>query len=264
MKRAGAIPYGLGLTGLALSDWPYVMLPLAALRSRRHSSHPRSAHPDGLPRATVRARDMRFRPTIVVLAAGRGSRYKGPRHKLAEACADAGLSILATTVRHAVESQLPLVVVTTAALAPLLAHQLATRDLLVLSDAEAARGIGHSLAAGVAERSGAPGWLMLPADMPLVRPATLLTVASALEKFPVVHAQHQGRRGYPVGFAAELYSELMLLTGDDGARRLMARYPAHGQEVGDPGVLLDVDTVADLAALRQQQAGMRVPRSDPV
>jgi molybdenum cofactor cytidylyltransferase len=92
----------------------------------------------------------------------------------------------------------------------------------------------------------------------------LLTVASALEKFPVVHAQHQGRRGYPVGFAAELYSELMLLTGDDGARRLMARYPAHGQEVGDPGVLLDVDTVADLAALRQQQAGMRVPRSDPV
>lgn len=198
---------------------------------------------------------MRFRPTIVVLAAGQGSRYKGARHKLAEALApQAGsASILATTVRHAVESQLPLVVVTTASLAPLLTQQLATRDVLVLSNADAARGIGHSLAAGVAERSGAPGWLMLPGDMPLVQPSTLLAVASALEHFPVVHAQHQGRRGFPVGFAAELYSELMLLGGDDGARRLMARYPAYGQEVTDPGVLLDVDTADDLLALRQWQ-----------
>lgn len=201
---------------------------------------------------------MRYRPTIVVLAAGRGSRYKGPRHKLAEPSlalaqgSAAGASILATTVRHAVESQLPLVVVTTAALAPLLAQQLATRDVLVLSDADAARGIGHSLAAGVAERSGAPGWLMLPGDMPLVQPASLLAVASALEQFAVVHAQHKGRRGYPVGFAAELYSELVLLNGDDGARRLMARYPAHGQELGDPGVLFDVDTADDLLALHRQ------------
>ena len=211
---------------------------------------------------------MRFRPTIVVLAAGRGSRYKGPRHKLAESCTDSAgsassadhRSILATTVRHAVESQLPLVVVTTAALAPLLATHLATRDLLILSDADAARGLGYSLAAGVAERSGAPGWLMLPADMPLVQPASLLAVASALEQFTVVHAQHHGRRGYPVGFAAELYSELVTLGGDDGARRLMARYPAHGQEVADAGVLMDVDTVADLQALRHLQASTAVSR----
>jgi len=92
---------------------------------------------------------------------------------------------------------------------------------------------------------------VLPGDMPLVRPGTLLAVAGALEQNPVVYAQHRGRRGHPVGFAAELYSELILLRGDDGARRIMARYPAHGQEVDDPGVLLDVDTASDLEALRQ-------------
>jgi molybdenum cofactor cytidylyltransferase len=53
-----------------------------------------------------------------------------------------------------------------------------------------------------------------------------------------------------VGFAAELYSELMMLSGDEGARRLIARYPAVGVDVDDPGVLLDLDTEADLAAMR--------------
>jgi molybdenum cofactor cytidylyltransferase len=118
-------------------------------------------------------------------------------------------------------------------LAPLARAQLAQRDIVVLSEAEAARGMGFSIATGVAERSGAPGWLVLPGDMPLVQSATLLAVATALEQYPVVYAQHRGRRGHPVGFAAELYSELILLSGDDGARRIMARYPAFGQEVPD-------------------------------
>ena len=69
-----------------------------------------------------------------------------------------------------------------------------------------------------------------------------------------MHAEHRGRRGHPVGFAAELYSELVKLQGDEGARRIIARYPAVGLEVADPAVLLDIDTAADLAALRVQQS----------
>jgi molybdenum cofactor cytidylyltransferase len=57
-----------------------------------------------------------------------------------------------------------------------------------------------------------------------------------------------------VGFAAELLSELRQLSGDEGARRLLARYPAHGIELDDPGVLVDVDTVDDLAAARARSA----------
>lgn len=195
---------------------------------------------------------MRIRPTIVVPAAGRGSRFGGPQHKLEQAFE--GSTVLGATIRHAIETQLPVVVVTTAALAGLVGRQLATRDIVVLSGGEAARGMGYSIAAGVAERSGAPGWLVLPGDMPLVRPGTLLAVATALQEHAVVHAQYRGRRGHPVGFAAELYSELIQLDGDDGARRVLARYPAHGEEVDDPGVLLDVDTPADLEALQASAA----------
>ena len=195
---------------------------------------------------------MRIRPTIVVPAAGRGSRFGGPLHKLEQPFE--GGTVLGATLRHAIETQLPVLVVTTAALAPLVARQLATRDILVLSSGEAARGMGYTIAAGVAERSGSPGWIVLPADMPLLRPSTVLAVATALEQHPVVYAQYRGRRGHPVAFAAELYSELILLDGDDGARRVVARYPSHGQDVDDPGALLDVDTVTDLDLLRASAA----------
>jgi len=199
---------------------------------------------------------MRFRPTIVIPAAGLGSRFAAEAagnvgtagHKLEQRFGAS--TVLGSTLRNAIESQLPVVVVTTAALAPLAARQLALRDIVVVTDEQAARGMGHTLSLGVAERSGAPGWLVLPADMPLVRPGTLLAVARALEQHAVVYAQYRGRRGHPVGFAAELYSELVMLTGDDGARRVMLRYPAHGEDVEDAGTLLDIDTVADLAAVR--------------
>jgi molybdenum cofactor cytidylyltransferase len=99
--------------------------------------------------------------------------------------------------------------------------------------------------------------------MPMVQPATLLAVAAALEHHPVAYAQHRGRRGHPVGFAAELYSELVTLAGDEGARRLVARYPAHGVDVDDPGVLIDVDTVADLEKVRVSHAAASVPAPVP-
>jgi molybdenum cofactor cytidylyltransferase len=82
-----------------------------------------------------------------------------------------------------------------------------------------------------------------------VQPASLQAVAAALSQQIVVWAQHRGRRGHPVGFAAELYSELVQLDGDDGARRVVARYPGVAVELPDAGVLLDVDTPGDLAAL---------------
>ena len=56
---------------------------------------------------------MRLRPAIIVTAAGSGSRFGGSLHKLDQDF-DAS-TVLATTVRHAVQTQLPVVVVTTAA-----------------------------------------------------------------------------------------------------------------------------------------------------
>ncbi len=200
---------------------------------------------------------MSERPVVVVMAAGRGGRFAGASHKLVQALGAS--TVLGTTLAQVMESRLPCVVVTTPALEPEAARIVARRDLVVIPQQEADKGIGHTMAAGVQARAQAPGWLLLPADMPLVGPGTIAAVAQALPQHTAVVAQHHGRRGHPVGFASGLYSELMSLVGDDGLRRLLARYPAHGVEVADAGVLFDVDTEADLEAARAMVPALGLP-----
>jgi molybdenum cofactor cytidylyltransferase len=191
-------------------------------------------------------------PVVVVLAAGRGSRFRGSDHKLAQPLGAS--NVLGTTLSQVLASRLPIVVVTTAALAEIARFSVATRDIVILPAADTAgpspEGMGYSIACGVSARPDASGWLILPGDMPLITPGTLQAVARDLRHHAVAYAQHHGQRGHPVGFSAELYSELAALSGDDGARRVVARYPAHGVEVDDPGVLIDIDTEADLEGLR--------------
>ena len=121
---------------------------------------------------------MKQRPTIVVLAAGQGSRFGGPVHKLEQGLGAS--TVLGTTLGHVIASGCPFVVVTTARLVPLASTLVARRDLVVVSDADARRGVGHSIAAGVSERPHAEGWLVLPGDMPMIRERSILAVADAL------------------------------------------------------------------------------------
>lgn len=187
-------------------------------------------------------------PTVVILAAGLGSRFGGDRHKLLQQWL--GATVLETTLRHAVASHLPLVVVTTQGLASAVREHVAARDVVILPSVGSADslplGVGFSIAAGVAASPHAPGWLILPADMPMIQSTTLQAVSRQLSEHPVVFAQYRGRRGHPVGFSAELYSELVRLTGDAGAKRLVASYPAFGVVLDDEGVVMDIDTPDDL------------------
>ena len=196
---------------------------------------------------------MDSRPAVIVLAAGRGSRFLGPDHKLAQSLGS--LSVLGTTLRQAIASQLPVIVVTTEPLAAVARRSVAARDVVLVpefgSAGQAGLGMGYSIAAGVLARPDASGWLILPGDMPRIQPDTLQRVARELASHAVAFAQYKGRRGHPVGFAGELYSELVALTGDEGARRVIARYPAFAVNVDDPGVLVDVDTLADLDSVRR-------------
>ncbi len=209
--------------------------------------------------------------TLIVLAAGRGSRFRAGAgalpyagvHKLAAPLGDD--TVLGTTLRHAIESGLPVVVVTTPPLFDLARDSVAARDIVVLpeigDDADPEQGIGRSIAAGVGATPKADGWLILPGDMPLVEPQTVRAVARRLAEHPIAFAQFNGRRGHPVGFASELYSELIELSGDEGARRLVARYPAHAVDCEDAGILVDIDTVLDLE-LAEGGAAWRAPAAD--
>jgi molybdenum cofactor cytidylyltransferase len=203
--------------------------------------------------------NMKAQPAVVVLAAGEGSRFGGLGHKLAQPFY--GSTVLGATLKSALATQLRVVVVVRESLADLAQGHLAAKDVVVLANGVAAGpaglavrragdrqpGMGSSIAAGVEAASDASAWLIWPADMPMIRSETATAVARAVGNQPVAYAQHRGRRGHPVAFSAELYSELVSLSGDEGARRLIARYPAQAVELPDPGILFDIDTESDLS-----------------
>ena len=194
---------------------------------------------------------MKNEPAIVVLAAGAGSRYRGTRHKLSENLG--GETVLVRTLRNAIASDMAVVLVVSEALIGAAKGLVAPTDMVVVEPRQQTGwGMGDSIAAGVSIHSSASGWLVLPGDMPLVKPSSLRAVADALDQQPIAYAQHRGRRGHPVGFGAELFSELVMLKGDEGARRLLARYPTAAVELDDPGVLFDIDTVDDLAVAQRR------------
>jgi molybdenum cofactor cytidylyltransferase len=194
---------------------------------------------------------MKIEPAVVVLAAGAGSRYRGTRHKLSEKLG--GDSVLAGTLRNAIASGMPVVLVISEALIGEARGLVAPGNMVVVDTrSQTGWGMGDSIAAGVSIHASASGWLVLPGDMPLVRPSSLRAVADALDQQPIAFAQHRGRRGHPVGFGVELFSELVMLKGDEGARRLLSRYPTAAVELDDPGVLFDIDTLDDLAAAQRR------------
>jgi molybdenum cofactor cytidylyltransferase len=114
----------------------------------------------------------------------------------------------------------------------------------------AAEGMGASLACGVRAAGRAEGYLVALADMPFVRASTIAAVRDALAAGASLAAPYwRARRGHPVGISGAFYEQLLASRGDEGARRLLAENESRliKVPVGDPGVLRDIDTPADLA-----------------
>jgi len=114
-----------------------------------------------------------------------------------------------------------------------------------------AAGMGHVLASALA-RAG-DGWqavVVLLGDQPLVPGAAVARVVDAWRAGagPVVTATYGGRPGHPKLFDRSLLPDLLRLSGDAGARDLVAAHPewVHRVEVGDLGSDADVDVEADL------------------
>ena len=110
-----------------------------------------------------------------------------------------------------------------------------------------AQGMGASIAMGVAATANAPGWLILPADLPLVQADSLRRVAEALAHHTVVTPWVQNERGHPVGFGAVCREALLALSGNQGAKSVMQAHAPWRLDLDDIGCILDVDTPDALA-----------------
>lgn len=116
-------------------------------------------------------------------------------------------------------------------------------------------GMGETLACGVRATRDADAWVVALGDMPFIRPQTIAAVVDRLRGGAhLVVPRCAGRRGHPVGFATCFAPQLMALQGDVGARQLVREQARRIEwlDVDDRGILLDVDTPAELAAALDQ------------
>lgn len=182
----------------------------------------------------------------ILLAAGAGSRFGGGKllHPLED-----GVAIAAHAARHLIAAGLAVTAVVRPGDFPVY-EILEQEGCMVTVCPDAARGMGVSLAHGVAMTKDAGGWIVALADMPRIKPDTIARVAQALAAGAEIAApEYQGERGHPVGFGKRFRHDLQGLIGDSGARPVVQRNQALVQliECDDPGVLLDIDRHSDLA-----------------
>jgi molybdenum cofactor cytidylyltransferase len=183
----------------------------------------------------------------ILLAAGAGSRFGG--EKLLHPLED-GVAIAAHAARNLLAATTDVIAVVRWGDFPLY-DMLEQEGCQVTMFQGAARGMGASLAHGVAQARGADGWLVALADMPRIAPDTVRRIVAALEEGALVAAPaRKGERGHPVGFSAALRKELLALDGDQGARAVVERHLGDVKlvECEDEGIFYDVDRKSDLRA----------------
>ncbi len=186
----------------------------------------------------------------ILLAAGRGERFGGAKLLAPLATDAAGQTVtLGEAACRRLAAACPEVVAVVRPDDGALANVLRDAGARVVRCPRADEGMGASLGCGVAAAADADGWVVALADMPWIAPATIAEVVAALRSGAIAAAPfHRGERGHPVGFGKACGPALVALTGDEGARHVVAalREELVRIDVDDPGALRDVDTQADL------------------
>jgi CTP:molybdopterin cytidylyltransferase MocA len=184
----------------------------------------------------------------LVLAAGASTRMGRPK-QLAELD---GRPLLEHVLRALEEAPVDAVVVALGANAAAVRARVDLGGAVPLVVEDWAEGMGHVLASALAAEParGHRATVVLLGDQPLVsgRAVARLVEAWRSGAGPVVTAAYGGRPGHPKLFDHRLLPELLRLSGDAGARDLLAANPGwvHEVEVGDLGSDADVDVEDDL------------------
>jgi molybdenum cofactor cytidylyltransferase len=186
----------------------------------------------------------------ILLAAGFSRRF-GVSNKLLQTL-PSGCPIALAAAKNLIEA-IPLSIAVIRPENKALAQLLQEAGLKVFFCSEQDIEMADSLSAAIKFATGfnefKDGLVIALADMPYINAQTTAAIASKLsEGASIVVPTYQGKRGHPVGFSAKFRVELEKLQGDEGARSILKRYPEEITflECDDSGILVDIDTPADL------------------
>jgi molybdenum cofactor cytidylyltransferase len=195
----------------------------------------------------------------VVLAAGKSSRMGSPKALLRT---PDGYLFVARIVVSFVAAGVTNVTVVTGADHDSIVRAIASDPPQPLPtyvrNADPSRGQLSSLWAGMDAAVGADTEVLLVTlvDVPMVETRTIARLLDVWNqtRAPIVRPVIGDRHGHPVLFARSLFGELRTAPLDEGAKAVMRRHADRivNVPVDDEGCLVDVDTPADLDALRRR------------
>jgi CTP:molybdopterin cytidylyltransferase MocA len=179
-----------------------------------------------------------------VLAAGASTRLGAPK-QLAMLSGETLLELAVRTAREA--GCAPIIVVLGAAYTEVLAHNPLANTVTVINSTWR-EGMASSIRLAVQTlemvAKDAEGVMLMTCDQPAVT-AQHLRILMASDQ--VSASAYAGRRGVPAYFPKKHFGDLMVLTGDAGARTLLAKARSEDLLHGE----LDIDTAEDLARARE-------------
>ncbi|MGZ8402576.1 MAG: NTP transferase domain-containing protein [Rhodoplanes sp.] len=196
------------------------------------------------------------RLAAIVLAAGRSSRMGGSNKLLAEI---GGRPLVRIAVEEALASRARPVIVVTGHQRESVETALTGLDVVLVHNPAYADGLSTSLKTGIAAAPpSADGAIVCLGDMPQVDARLIDSLLAAFDPEQgalIVVPTTAGKRGNPVVWSRRFFADLAALTGDVGARGLIATYPEAVVEVAvaDAAAFTDIDTPDALDAVR---AGM--------
>jgi CTP:molybdopterin cytidylyltransferase MocA len=125
-------------------------------------------------------------------------------------------------------------------------------------------GMFSSVIAGiVAIEYGPQAFLVLPADIPLVRAATFRSLINAFieGKSRILAPSFRGRKGHPPLISAELQGAIVGFTGEGGLKGALAELEAETAkvEVPDGNILFDIDNPDDYGEMKERWRRREIP-----
>lgn len=190
---------------------------------------------------------------VIVLAAGRSTRFVGGRtSKLLTPLH--GTPVVRHAVAAAVEAEVGQVVVVTGDRGTEVAEAIAGLPVRIVNEPAFADGMAASLAAGIRASIACDAVLIGLGDLPETRPEAYRQVAACWRASgsAIVIPRYAGatRPSHPTLFAATVFGEVLALTGDVGAREVIARDASRVVEAPlDWAPPDDIDTIEDLDRL---------------
>ena len=186
----------------------------------------------------------------VILAAGASRRFGAANKLLADV---GGEPLIARVVKRVAGTGCSRIVVVTAVRSGPIRAALDGLPVTLVANPAAARGMGTSIAAGIASLApDVSAALIVPGDMPNVSTALIDALIAAFQgsgSGRIVHAAaRDGTQRNPVLWPRTYFSDLARLDGDHGGKSLLAAHRSDtlAVTVARDDELIDVDTMDDL------------------